>query len=580
MTLLPSRARFSFGTDQQCSRGKLPIKMPMENGALALIMTDVVPIDVPFLIGLDVLTKFKMVVDNVDMVLDCRENKTKLPIVKKQGHLYLPWTKDQKVWFTKEELNKLHKGFHHPSPKKLHDLLKRARPDETDSKTMEILKDISQKCDPCQRMGPTPIRFRASIPEAELVFGDEVSIDLTWINGVAVMHLVDTATRFSAATFVPGPNTPRIHTLGSTPRYGQSVDGVWAAFIECWCAMYTGYPNRIRTDHGSIFTSPRWIDLAADCGIHMQISGVESHNSTGLGEKMHDPLKRIYRKIQISNPDMRKDVLLKLAVKATNDTIGLNGLVPSLLVFGIIPRFPIISSELPQQEARMKVLAEARAEYEAIIAEMRITAAMRHAVPEAANRTYDAGKKVLVFRENDKEWCGPLTVIKTEGKIVTVKGDGGSLQEFNKVNVKPYFEDQDEEATEILYQMLKPFRSRTYKKKVNRVHITEVIKNGDPRARLFEAAKEKEIKGLIDRGTWKVVSTHDLPRDANIMGGRFVLAIKNEGTKDELYKARFVVQGYRDKMKTSLVHDSATSRQVSTRILVALAAIFGFKLLV
>ena len=295
---------------------------------------------------------------------------------------------------------------------------------------------------------------------------------------------------------------------------------------------------------------------------------------------MHEPMKRIYRKIKVNNQDMRKDVLLKLAVKAMNDTIGLNGLVPSLLVFGIIPRFPIIASELPQQAARMKALAEARAEYEAIVAELRITAAMKHAVPAAASRVYAEGDAVLVFRERDKEWCGPLTVVKTEDKIVTVRSEGGSQQEFNKVNVKPYYADQEEENTEILHQMLQPFRTRgRHKKKTSaEVLMTEVIKNGDPRARLFDDAKAKEIKGLIDRGTWKVVSTHDLPKDANIMGGRFVLAIKNEGTKDEVYKARFVVQGYRDKMKTSLVHDSATSRQVSARILVGLAAIFGFRL--
>ena len=43
-----------------------------------------------------------------------------------------------------------------------------------------------------------------------------------------------------------------------------------------------------------------------------------------------------------------------------------------------------------------------------------------------------------------------------------------------------------------------------------------------------------------------------MPKNANILGGRFVLAIKDEGTKDEVWKARFVVQGYRDKLKRLL----------------------------
>jgi Reverse transcriptase (RNA-dependent DNA polymerase) len=83
---------------------------------------------------------------------------------------------------------------------------------------------------------------------------------------------------------------------------------------------------------------------------------------------------------------------------------------------------------------------------------------------------------------------------------------------------------------------------------------------------------------LIDRGTWRVVAKEEVSDNANILGGRFVFAIKDEGTDKEVWKARFVVQGYRDHLKTSLVHDTATSRQHSSRVLVGLAAIFGVNL--
>jgi len=74
------------------------------------------------------------------------------------------------------------------------------------------------------------------------------------------------------------------------------------------------------------------------------------------------------------------------------------------------------------------------------------------------------------------------------------------------------------------------------------------------------------------------VNKENVPKDANILGGRFVLSIKDEGTNKEVWKARYVVQGFRDKMKTSLVHDNATARPHSTRILVGLASSFGFRL--
>jgi hypothetical protein len=85
-----------------------------------------------------------------------------------------------------------------------------------------------------------------------------------------------------------------------------------------------------------------------------------------------------------------------------------------------------------------------------------------------------------------------------------------------------------------------------------------VIGPFDPRAALLDAAKQKEIQELIERGTWKVVLNDEMPENPNIMGGRFVLTTKDSGTSMEIYKARYVVQGLRDKKKTSLVHDEST----------------------
>ena len=136
--------------------------------------------------------------------------------------------------------------------------------------------------------------------------------------------------------------------------------------------MYTGYPNQLRIEQGSAFTSDRWRELASNMGIQLRFSVVTAHNALGIGERLHDPLRRIFRKLRHDNPLTSKQTLLKLAVKAMNDTIGENGLVPSRLVFGITPRFPIISSDLPTQKERMDILRSAQMEMNAIIAERRI----------------------------------------------------------------------------------------------------------------------------------------------------------------------------------------------------------------
>ncbi len=87
-----------------------------------------------------------------------------------------------------------------------------------------------------------------------------------------------------------------------------------------------------------------------------------------------------------------------------------------------------------------------------------------------------------------------------------------------------------------------------------------MIEKNDPRtsSAKMKAAIAKEITGLLDRGTFKIILRDEVPKGANVVGGRFVLAIKEEGTEDERYRARFVVLGHRDKDKHQLVHASQT----------------------
>ena len=141
--------------------------------------------------------------------------------------------------------------------------------------------------------------------------------------------------------------------------------------------------------------------------------------------------------------------------------------------------------------------------------------------------------------------------------------------------MKPFIRD---ELIENLYTCLEPIVDN--KLSLVDVHVTETLTPMDPRkdSPEFIAAKKKEIEGLLKKGTWKVVLQEEVPKDANVLNGRFVLTIKNKDTDDELYKARFVVQGHRDRDKKFLVHDSPNLRQSSIRLLVTVAAIFGFRI--
>lgn len=125
-------------------------------------------------------------------------------------------------------------------------LFRLARHYEADEGTKHFVESLQASCDTCQLLGPTPVRFKVSLPdENELKFGEETCIDLEFLDGKAVPQIIDTATTFSSGTFLDA----------HVATYGQSFEGIWLSFVEAWCKMYTGLPNRLHIDQGFAFTS-------------------------------------------------------------------------------------------------------------------------------------------------------------------------------------------------------------------------------------------------------------------------------------------------------------------------------------
>eukprot|EP00168_Porphyra_purpurea_P016741 TRINITY_DN552_c0_g1_i1.p1 TRINITY_DN552_c0_g1~~TRINITY_DN552_c0_g1_i1.p1 ORF type:complete len:862 (-),score=144.43 TRINITY_DN552_c0_g1_i1:471-2858(-) len=379
-----------------------------------------------------------------------------------------------------------------------------------------------------------------------------------------------------------------------------------------------------------------------------------------------------------------------------NNTAGPSGLVPTLLVFEVVPRTPVAPVPLPAQRERLAAMLTARKEMLRHAAKERVRVALNTRVPIAADRMVHPGQEVLVYREPPADrWEGPYAVVSQEGKVVWLAVDGHMVQ-FAIDKIKAYVTPAptpdattgarrpDAGAAEgcgslpMPTQQPKPtattastaptrkpphavtFDPRTViidtppdastpmppagnpdhgavldaviageafvnqirpgcrayvsrhgkspsiakadpreatgprdasakrplpvgahaRRPPQTIHLTTVIPPGDPRLKTarFEEAARKETAGLQDRGTFSAVLEGDLPPSANVIGGRFVYTLKNVGTKEELAKARFVAQGHRDQAKLFVVHNLATMRQRSTRLLVSTAAVHGWRL--
>jgi Reverse transcriptase (RNA-dependent DNA polymerase) len=106
------------------------------------------------------------------------------------------------------------------------------------------------------------------------------------------------------------------------------------------------------------------------------------------------------------------------------------------------------------------------------------------------------------------------------------------------------------------------------------VWVTEII---TPTHSGYKAITE-EIQCLLDRGTFLLVLADDVPKGANILGSRIVLALKNFDTIDESMKARLVRQGCGDREGPKIVREAPTVAHFTVRLLISISVLMGWML--
>ncbi|KAI0998086.1 hypothetical protein K3495_g10103 [Podosphaera aphanis] len=363
-----------------------------------------------------------------------------------------------------------------------------------------------------------------------------------YIDGRPLLHVVDESTKFGAARWVQS----------------MSAQHVWEALRTCWIDVYLGPPDVIAHDAGKNFVSHEFRQNATALAIETKEVPVEAHNSIGIVERYHGPLRRAYDIIHNELKGADKNMLLQMAIKAVNDTAGPDGLVPTLLVFGAYPKISPLDLPAPTISQRAQAIKTAMSEVRRYHVHRQVTDAlrMRNGPNVSQLAKLPLNSLVLVWREKDK-WTGPYRLINIDGQTCTVETNHGPVK-FRSTVVKPnYPEGNDIPSTE---QNVRPYnqlidetqpryptrlRTQTLRareaqqsnqfislKESNDLKLSQELRSkgvittpGKP----FELSRRKEIDGLIARQVFKFLSY-----DQNTMQGirlfrsRFVDEIKGK----------------------------------------------------
>ena len=551
--LRASNARIRFSDHQPSAAiGSAAITIPIGR-TWATVVFHILPTDTPFILCLRDMDLAGIRYDNLTDTIHIRQHSQQ--VIRFRGHAFLTWGPPVSVHLTEPELRRLHRRFGHPHAHRLSRLLTTAGHDAY----LNALRDISKFCKYCQRHGKAPGRFKFTLRDPEnMTFNHTVYVDVMYLSTEntrqqPVLYVVDLATRFQAARFL------KDITAHST----------WEALRNCWIDVYVGPPDVVTHDSGRNFVSHEFQENAHSFAIRTKCVPVEAANSMGLVERYHTPLRRAYQIIadevaDTGSPKIGKAVMLQMAVKSVNDTAGPDGLVPTLLVFGTIPRLSMKDAPSPTIQQRAKAIEKAMHAVAELNARYQVNRALatRNGPDVLPLHDLAIGHDVLVWRAHKKSWTGPYQLLGVDGETCKVKTNDGT-KEFRSTVVKPFFrapEYDDANAD-----------SHTYNSNASETPAHK--------EKQFEHSRQLEINTLLDNGVIRPVSIDSIDTsNATVFGSRFVDKVKNAGTEEAYEKSRLVIQAWNDRGRESILTQAPSVQRCSQRLILAMAATYGLSI--
>lgn len=140
-------------------------------------------------------------------------------------------------------------------------------------------------------------------------------------------------------------------------------------------------------------------------------------------ERYHQPVRRAYFIIKREAPDTPDADALQMAMKIVKDFIGPHGLVPTLLVYGTLPRLVLPSDHAHSSLVkRATAVRRATEELSKRNAKHYVKAALSSSHAQNVQRIHEAclGQPVLVYRTNENSWTGPFRLLEVAGEYATV----------------------------------------------------------------------------------------------------------------------------------------------------------------
>lgn len=309
-------AKCDFGIGSSRSIGVAKTDFPIENDWFSF-HPNVVEADVPTLLSIDDMDRTGAYMNNMKNKLIHPARNRQADVIRRKGHPYLQWNEQVQCFFTYAELHRLHPGSGNRNVDRLCNLLQKSDLSGVTPETHQILHNIEIPCVPYQTYAKKLRRFKFT-QRNDVDFDNSVYVDIFYISGKRIPHVVHEAIRHRAARWLLADTNDG----NPTPRHDTTSKSLWRALRFRWINVYLDPPDINVHNAGNYFLSHAFQASSDMLRISTKSVPVEPAHSMSFLDLYHDWLRRAFFIIKKEARTAIVTEVLRMAVKAVNDSVG------------------------------------------------------------------------------------------------------------------------------------------------------------------------------------------------------------------------------------------------------------------
>ena len=275
----------------------------------------------------------------------------------------------------------------------------------------------------CLHYTRPPPRSVESVPVATR-FNQTVALELSFMEGKPVLHMIDALTRFSVSSVIRS----------------KEANVIIESIFKNWITIF-GVPGMFISDYSGEFANCGVISMGEAFNIRVVTTASESAWANGLCKKYNAVLGEMVNKI-LEEVSCSLEVAVAWANSAKNALRTVHGFSPAQLVFGFNPMLPCVQNDKPPAlsteeaysdlvEENLRAMKKARVALVQADSSERIRRALNRNIRSTGDVKYIHGDAVYYKMKDDSRWHGPGTVIGQDGQFVLVR------HQFTWIRVHP-----------------------------------------------------------------------------------------------------------------------------------------------